>query len=187
MIENRIAARAAGKCELCESEKELQVYMVPHSPSEDEDAGIYACGKCYSQLTNETALDINHWRCLNDAIWSQIPVVQVVAWRMLKRLSTETWAQDLFDMVYLEEDTLAWASAGVDGPENTPTVDSNGTLLSAGDTVHLIKDLNVKGANFTAKRGTAVRNISLSDNPEHIEGKVNGTRIVIIAAYTKKA
>ena len=66
------------------------------------------------------------------------------------------------------------------------TLDVNGAPLKAGDSVTIIKDLDVKGANFTAKRGTAVRNISLSDNPLHIEGKVNGQRIVIIAAYTKK-
>jgi protein PhnA len=60
--------------------------------------------------------------------------------------------------------------------------------LSAGDTVTLIKDLNVKGTNFVAKRGTAVRGISLvADNPEHIEGRVNGTRIVILAKFAKKS
>jgi protein PhnA len=47
--------------------------------------------------------------------------------------------------------------------------------------------LVVKGANFTAKRGTTVKNISLTDNPEHIEGKVNGTRIVLLSKFLKKA
>ncbi len=43
--------------------------------------------------------------------------------------------------------------------------------LTAGDTVVIIKDLNVKGTSFTAKRGTAVSAISLvADNVEHIEG-----------------
>ncbi len=41
--------------------------------------------------------------------------------------------------------------------------------------------------NFTAKQGTMVRGITLTDNPEHIEGKVNGTRIVLVSAYLKKA
>ena len=50
-----------------------------------------------------------------------------------------------------------------------------------------IKDLVVKGANFTAKRGTMVKNISLTSNPEHIEGRVNGTRIVLVSAFMKKA
>jgi protein PhnA len=47
--------------------------------------------------------------------------------------------------------------------------------------------LDVKGANFTAKRGTAVRNIRLvHDNPEQIEGKINGQGIVILTQYVKK-
>ncbi len=187
MIENRVAARAEGKCELCGSAEELAVYAVPASPTVDEESCIFACSKCRKQLAQETELEVNHWHCLHDAVWSPIPVVQVVAWRVLNKLSTESWAQDLLDMVYLDEAIKEWAKAGLDAQPLQPTLDSNGTVLSAGDTVHLIKDLNVKGANFTAKRGTAVRNISLSDNPEHIEGKVNGTRIVIIAAYTKKA
>ena len=52
----------------------------------------------------------------------------------------------------------------------------------------LIKDLNVKGAGFTAKRGTAVRNISLvPNNCEHIEGRVNGQQIVIHTKFVKKS
>ncbi|MBV1907027.1 MAG: alkylphosphonate utilization protein [Pseudomonadales bacterium] len=67
-------------------------------------------------------------------------------------------------------------------------MDSNGAVLSNGDTVTLTKDLNVKGADFTAKRGTAVRGISLVvDNAEHIEGKVNGQQIVILTKFVKKS
>ena len=66
--------------------------------------------------------------------------------------------------------------------------DSNGTFLAAGDTVTLIKDLTVKGAGFTAKRGTAVRNISLvENNPKQLEGRVNGTQIVILTEFVKRA
>ncbi|QJR82839.1 PhnA domain protein [Alteromonas pelagimontana] len=180
-------ARAGGACELCGSANDLAVYLVPSSPSEDSDTAILACGDCRSQLNNETEIDMNHWRCLNDAMWSQVPAVQVVSWRMLHKLSGETWAQDLLDMMYLDDATRQWAEAGTANLDCEPTLDVNGTSLMPGDNVHLIKDLNVKGANFTAKRGTVVRNISLSDNPAHIEGKVNGTRIVIIAAYTKKS
>jgi protein PhnA len=88
-------------------------------------------------------------------------------------------------MLYLDDETKAWADSGV-ADEREPTLDVNGVQLATGDAVTIIKDLDVKGANFTAKRGTPVRNIGLSDNPLHIEGKVNGQRIVIIAAYTKK-
>ncbi len=124
-------------------------------------------------------------------MWSQAPAVQVLAWRMLTRLGAEGWAQDLLEMLYLDEATLSWAQATgegggtVDGLEHR---DSNGAVLVAGDTVTLIKDLNVKGANFTAKRGTAVRGISLvADNPEHIEGRVNGQQIVILTKFVKKS
>ena len=92
-------------------------------------------------------------------------------------------------MPYLEAETLAWAQQGLTGSADSDVIckDSNGTTLSAGDTITLIKDLVVKGANFTAKRGTTVKNISLTDNPEHIEGKVNGTRIVLLSKFLKKA
>jgi len=67
-------------------------------------------------------------------------------------------------------------------------VDAHGARLCSGDTVTLTKDLNVKGTGFTAKRGTAVRGIALvPDNPEQIEGKVNGQRIVILTQFVKKA
>ncbi len=92
-------------------------------------------------------------------------------------------------MLYLDDETRQWAEAGVLAADDdtVPTLDSNGAILHAGDTVTIIKDLDVKGTSFTAKRGTAVRNISLTDNPEHIEGRVNGTRIVLLTCYLKKS
>jgi protein PhnA len=71
--------------------------------------------------------------------------------------------------------------------QDTGHRDANGVPLANGDTVVLIKDLTVKGAGFTAKRGTAVRNISVvQDTPEHIEGRVEGQRIVILTEFVKK-
>ena len=90
-------------------------------------------------------------------------------------------------MMYMDDETRAWAEMAIGDDTREPTLDSNGTPLQQGDNVVLIKDLDVKGGGFTAKRGTAVRGISLSDNPLHIEGRVNGQRIVIIAAYVKKS
>jgi protein PhnA len=78
-------------------------------------------------------------------------------------------------------------SDGDESDERVKTVDSNGTELLEGDSVTLIKDLDVKGANFTAKRGTMVKNIHLTDNPEHIEGKVNKQSIVLKTCFLKKA
>ena len=66
--------------------------------------------------------------------------------------------------------------------------DSNGHILQSGDAVMPVKDLNVKGANMTIKRGTKIKNIRLTDNPEEIECSINGTRgIVLKTCFIKKA
>lgn len=64
--------------------------------------------------------------------------------------------------------------------------DSNGNLLQEGDSVHLIKDLKVKGSSSTLKRGTVVKNIRLTDNDEEIEGKVEKTMMVLKTCFVKK-
>ena len=75
-------------------------------------------------------------------------------------------------------------------PDKVPKMlfsDSNGNILVNGDTVTLIKDLDVKGSSINAKIGTAVRNIRLvHDNTEQIEGKVDGQLIVILTKFVKK-
>jgi protein PhnA len=104
-------------------------------------------------------------------------------------MRSEGWTQDLLDMLYLDEETLEWAKSTevADGEEAIVHMDSNGNILEVGDTVTLTKDLNVKGGGFTAKRGTAVRRISLvHDNAGQIEGKVEGQHIVILTEYVKK-
>ncbi len=187
-IQQALKDRSGNKCELCGAQNNLAVYEVPPVAEPNSDKSILVCETCQSQIDATGSYDMTHWRCLNDSMWSPVPAVQVMAYRMLKRLNTEGWAQDLLDMIYLEDDVRAWADSGFgDAPEDEePTLDNNKAPLAAGDNVVLIKDLVVKGANFTAKRGTAVRNISLTANPLHIEGRVNGTRIVIISDYVKK-
>lgn len=182
--------RSNSKCELCTSTENLSIYEIPDSPADvnETDRSILLCDSCLDQVKNPS--NANHWRCLNDSMWTPVPAVQVMAWRILNSIKAEDWPQDLLEMLYLEDDLKAWAEAGnqdSDSAESEATVDSNGTVLNEGDTVTLIKDLVVKGANFTAKRGTVVKGISLSDNPKHIEGRVNGTRIVLVSAFLKKA
>ncbi|PZT48995.1 PhnA family protein [Helicobacter valdiviensis] len=65
--------------------------------------------------------------------------------------------------------------------------DSNGTELNTGDSVSLIKDLKVKGANSNLKRGTTIKNIKLTNNDGEIEAKVDkmGT-IVLKTCFLKK-
>lgn len=186
-LEAELNTRAEEKCELCNSTQSLSAMSVKGG-EEDATGNILACSNCTTQFSSDTELDLNHWRCLNESAWSQTPAVQVVAWRMLNRLSNEAWAQDLLGMIYLDDETLAWAQAGSKNASGIIHKDSNGNVLEAGDTVTLIKDLKVKGAGFTAKRGTAVRRISLvQDNPEHIEGRVEGQHIVILTEFVKKS
>lgn len=189
--EQALLSRSDSKCELCGATEDLSVYEIPPNSDGSEDQCVLICASCHDQIENPDNTDANHWRCLNDSMWSQLPAVQVMAWRMLTRLSAEAWPQDLLEMLYLDDETLAWAKASGEGESDEDSVkhvDSNGALLEAGDTVTLIKDLEVKGANFTAKRGTAVRSISLvADNAEHIEGRVEGQRIVILTKFVKKS
>ncbi|GHB44616.1 PhnA domain protein [Pseudovibrio japonicus] len=191
-LENELRSRAEDKCELCGATEGLAAIAVGPDSDGSAEKSILACVTCAAQMESEAELDVNHWRCLNESAWSTEPAVQVVAWRMLGRLSGEAWARDLLDTLYLDEETLAWAQSGVAAAdEDGDTIvhkDTYGAVLSAGDTVTLIKDLKVKGAGFTAKRGTAVRNITLvHDNAEHIEGRVNDQRIVILTEFVKKS
>lgn len=65
--------------------------------------------------------------------------------------------------------------------------DSNGTILSDGDSVTLIKDLKVKGMSVTLKRGTLVKKIRLTDDPAEIDCKISGSDIVLRTEFLKKA
>lgn len=67
------------------------------------------------------------------------------------------------------------------------TKDSNGNVLSDGDSVSLIKDLKVKGSSITLKRGTLVKKIRITDDEEEIEARVDGSTIVLKTCFLKKA
>lgn len=188
-VEKELQQRSENKCELCGSDENLVVFEVPHSPTSGAEASVFICSTCKEQIENPEKVDANHWRCLNDSMWSAVPAVQVMAWRMLTRLKAEGWPQDLLDMMYMEDDTKAWAQAGLEDDNADAIIhrDSNGVVLEAGDSVVLIKDLKVKGSSMVAKQGTAVRRISLDhENEKYIEGKVDGQQIVIITDFVKK-
>ncbi len=185
-VEQELFKRSGSKCELCAATENLSVLEV--SPSDGSaHTAVLVCTTCKEQIEDKDKMDSNHWHCLNDSMWSEEDAVKVIAYRMLKRIASEGWPQDLLDMLYLEDDVKAWAEEGVADENREPTRDSNGTILEAGDSVTVIKDLVVKGAGFTAKQGTTVKNIHLvPGNPEQIEGRVNGTKIVLLSCYLKK-
>jgi len=188
-IEKELEKRSGAKCELCGATDNIKAYAVEPQTDGGLNQHAHICENCIEQIENPDKVDTNHWRCLNDSMWSEVPAIQALAWRMLNRLKAEGWPQDLLDMLYLEEDVLTWAQATGEGNnDDTPKhKDSNGVELKHGDSVVVIKDLNVKGSSIVAKRGTAVRNITLvADDPELIEGKVNGQTIYILCKFVKK-
>jgi protein PhnA len=146
-------------CDLCGSDVNVSEYKV--APKDDS---VNLCEVCKSQIENDN-LDENHFNCLNDSMWSEIPAVKVLSYRLLKKLGRN----DLLDMMYLEDDELNWANY-----EEEVLKDSNGNILKDGDTVTVIKDLDVKGAGKTIKRGTTVKNIRMCDVAGHVSCKVDG-------------
>lgn len=189
-VEKDLISRSGNQCELCKSTTGLGTYEVPPRSSRNVYDSIYICEKCKQQLDKKEELDSAHWQCLNESMWSEVPSVQVVSWRMLNRFRNESWAADQLDMMYLDEENLAWAKETGDH-ENSAAVDLHkdafGALLQDGDTVVLTKSLDVKGSSINAKLGTVVKNIKLvKDNTEQIEGKIESQTIIILTKYLRK-
>ncbi|MES1220874.1 MAG: PhnA domain-containing protein [Bacteroidota bacterium] len=189
-LEEQLLKRSEGKCELCRSSNDIKLYETPPPSGNSADNCIMVCPKCLAQIEKKEELDSKHWAFLTESMWSEVPAIQIVSWRMLNRLRNESWAVENLDMLYLDDKKLAWAKAMGDH-ENDSSVylhkDCNGNQLLNGDTVVLIKSLDVKGSTINAKMGTVVRNIRLvEDNTEQIEGRVEGQLIVILTKYVRK-
>ncbi len=189
-VEKALIARSNNQCELCKSTNNLSVYDLPPNATQREHDSIYVCEKCKAQLEKKEELDSKHWACLTDSMWSEVPAVQVVSWRMLNRLRQESWAADAIDMLYFDDEMMEWAKASGDHQGNGEVElhkDSNGNLLQNGDNVVLTKTLDVKGSSIRATLGTVVKNIKLvHDNFEQIEGKIDAQTIVILTQYVRK-
>ncbi len=168
---DELLTRSGGVCEICGDTTGLT--RVEVTPNDD---AIF-CAVC----AGDAPAVGGHWRALEGAAWSVEPAVKIAVWRKLGEIG-EAWATEARAGMMLESDVFGRA-------QDVALVhrDAYGAVLAAGDTVVLIKDLPVKGAGFTAKRGTAVRSISLvSDNVGHIEGRVEGQRIVILTEFVKR-
>ncbi|MET0637575.1 MAG: PhnA domain-containing protein [Chitinophagaceae bacterium] len=188
--EEIVRQRSGDKCELCQASTGLSLYEVQPQPRTTEDNSIMICETCLSQIERKAEINSTHWSVLSDTMWSEVPGIQVLSWRMLSRLRNESWASDLLDMMYLDDDRLAWAKSTGDH-DNDATVelhrDANGNQLHSGDTIILTRSLDVKGSSLNAKMGTVVKNIRLvEDNTEQIEGRIEGQVIVILTKYVRK-
>ena len=189
-LEEILLQRSEEKCELCKSGNNIQPYEVLPQTGRNEDNCIMICNDCRLQIDKKAELDSSHWSGLSETMWSEVPGIQVVSWRMLNRLRHESWAMDNLDMLYLDDERLAWAKASGDHESDASVdlhKDCNGQVLQNGDSIVLTKSLDVKGSTLNAKMGTVVKNIRLvEDNTEQIEGKIEGQLIVILTKYVRK-
>ena len=186
----KLHERSNSTCELSGTTEDLVAFNVSPDRMETTENSILISKKCAAQISNPDTTEPNFWKFLSDSMWNENIAVQIVAWRMLTRLRNEDWASDLLEMMYLDDANLIWAKeTGEDQEKEIKLLhrDCNGTILTTGDSVVLVKDLEVKGANFTGKRGDAVHKITLvRDNPEQIEGRLNGQGIVLLTHFVKK-
>lgn len=187
VIERKLKDRSGSVCEISGAEHDLVVYVLPPTNERTVENSVLLAKHLNDQIENPETTDEKDWRGLSESMWSEHLPVQIVSWRMLARLKNT----DLLDMMYLDEEALEWAKATGEGDEEDENKlvhkDSNGVTLLDGDSVVLIKDLDVKGATFTAKRGAAVHNIKLVwDDANLIEGRVENQNIYILTQYVKK-
>ena len=66
-------------------------------------------------------------------------------------------------------------------------MDCNGNALADGDSVMVNKDLKVKGMSKTLKRGSVIKSIRTTGNPEQVECRIGKATIVLKTRFLKKA
>ena len=109
-----LARRAKSKCELTGAAGvPLRPYEVPPVADEPDIARTLLISEaCHEVLERPKRLQGREWQCLAEVVWSEMPAVQVVAWRMLHELAKrEDWAREVIEEVYLDEEVEAWAKS----------------------------------------------------------------------------
>ena len=188
-MKNKLIERAQESCELCLAKGNLTTYIVLPKDDKDLNHQLLLCQKCIDQIDRKEPIESSRFERIPEIMWSEVPALQVVSWRLLNRLKEQTWAQDALDILYLEPEMLEWAQYTKDHIETQDVFhrDSMGNILQEGDQVVLTKTLDVKGTSFRAPLGTVVRNIRLvPNNPDQIEGRINNQAIVILTQFVRK-
>lgn len=112
-----LARRAKSKCELCEaSGKRLSIFEVPPVPRvPDSSRCLLLCEDCRVQVEEPRRFRPGEgWRFLCAQAWSELPMVQVVAIRLLRRMADrEAWAREALDELYLDDAVEALVTEGV--------------------------------------------------------------------------
>jgi len=104
--------RAKSHCELCQADSGLKPVEVP--PTEDEpspERAVFVCPRCADLVEGgRLPKDTDSLRFLADSVWSEVPVVQVAAVRLLDRLVADEvrWAEELREQLWLDEPVQEW-------------------------------------------------------------------------------
>ncbi|HPS58294.1 MAG TPA: phnA protein [Spirochaetota bacterium] len=111
-----LARRSGSKCELCSaSGVSLEIFEVPPVKQEpDFEKCLFICQTCSSGIASIKKMNPDHWRCLTDKVWSETPSVKIVSVMILRAVNSRaSWAGDVLDEVYLDDDEESWAAAGL--------------------------------------------------------------------------
>lgn len=110
-----LVRRSRSHCELCNKNGvKLDVYEVLPLEEEPHVGGcIFICDGCRKQIVEPKKMIPSSWRCLSNSLYSEVPAVQVMSYRMLRRLAKagQHWAEELLDHAYLDPDLEDWAGA----------------------------------------------------------------------------
>ena len=109
-----LARRAKSKCELTGAAGvPLRPYEVPPVGEDpDLERTLLVSEACIEVLEHPNRLKGREWQCLAEVVWSEMPAVQVVAWRMLNELAgREDWAREVIEEIFLDEEVEAWAKS----------------------------------------------------------------------------
>ncbi len=113
ILGRELARRSGSKCELClSSGVRLNVFEIPPvSGDPDSERCVFICDICSSGINDPLKLN-DHWRCLNESIWSEVKPVKILSALVLKKISCKnSWADDIMDEVYLDEDEREWINS----------------------------------------------------------------------------
>lgn len=108
-----LTRRSKSKCELsAASGVPLHIYEIPPVPHQpDISRCLMLCENVIDQLNRPARIHHEQWRHLGELIWSDIPAVQIMSYRILQKIAEQQlWAQDIIDNAYLEDETLTLAT-----------------------------------------------------------------------------
>jgi protein PhnA len=109
-----LVRRSGSSCEMCgDHGVTLGIYELPPVPSTpDYDRCLFVCNECRDQLDNPRKLKVDHWRCLNNTVWSETAVIQALSIRLLKKIAKDhSWAEELLEQVFPDPEIAEMADS----------------------------------------------------------------------------